>query len=179
MGLENILINTKDGPIDSEYIKNKVNVLFNDIERIQKIIEHVRLFSRDQDKSINEIISINDVLKNALSLVSKQFTDHNVDLVVNIPDNKFETVGNHYRFEQVILNLLSNAKYAVDEREKQDITDDFAKKISIDLTKNTSEATLLVSDNGIGINKKIISKIFNPFFTTKSEEKGTGLGLSI
>lgn len=179
MGLENILLNAKEGPFDDKYLKNKVDVLFNDIERIQKIIEHVRLFSRDQDKSIKEVISINKVVKDALSFVSKQFAGHNVEMVINIPDKTIETIGNHYRLEQVILNLLSNAKYAVDEKEKQTTSNGFVKQISIDLIKNQTQAIISIMDNGIGISKKIIPKIFNPFFTTKSEEKGTGLGLSI
>ena len=179
MGLENILLNAKEGSADDKYLKNKVDVLFNDIERIQKIIEHVRLFSRDQDKSITEVISLNKVVTDALSMVSKQFAGHNINLVINIPDKNIETLGNHYRLEQVILNLLSNAKHAVDEKEKQIASDNFVKQISVDLIKNSSQAIISIIDNGVGISKKIIPKIFNPFFTTKSEEKGTGLGLSI
>lgn len=179
MGLENILVNAKGESEDKKYLRKKVNVLFNDIDRIQKIIEHVRLFSRDQDKSITEVISINEVLVNALSLVSKQLSGRNVELIVNVPDYPVETLGNQYRFEQVILNLLSNARYAVDEKAKRTKSGKFVKQISIDLIKNKSESSITITDNGIGINKEIISKIFNPFFTTKSEEKGTGLGLSI
>ncbi|HJN05974.1 MAG TPA: ATP-binding protein, partial [Bacteroidales bacterium] len=57
--------------------------------------------------------------------------------------------------------------------------DKFVKQISIELKKTNSGAIIKINDNGLGISKKIISKIFNPFFTTKSEKKGTGLGLSI
>ena len=179
MGLENILLNTHNDSVDNNYLRKKVNVLFKDIDRIQKIIEHVRLFSRDQDNSIIEIISVNDVVVNALSLVSKQFMGHDVELVVNIPNDEIDVLGNQYRLEQVILNILSNAKQAVDEKAKQFESGKFAKKITIDLNKNNSEVKIIITDNGTGINKDIISKIFNPFFTTKSEEKGTGLGLSI
>ncbi len=180
MGLENILLNAKDESADNKYLRKKVPVLFNDIERIQKIIEHVRLFSRDQERSISEIITINEVLFNALSLVSKQLTGRDVDLVINIPNDPVKTLGNQYRLEQVILNLLSNARYAVDEKAKTTKSNKFVKRISIELKKESmSKASIIITDNGTGINKKIISKIFNPFFTTKSEEKGTGLGLSI
>lgn len=179
MGLENILLNAKEESADNKYLRKKVNVLFEDIERIQKIIEHVRLFSRDQDKSIIEIISINKVLLAALSMVSKQFIGRNVELVINIPDESIETLGNQFRLEQVILNLLSNARYAVDEKAKQGTANNFVKQISIELIKDNSESIISIKDNGIGISKKIISKIFDPFFTSKSEEKGTGLGLSI
>ena len=179
MGLENLLFSTAEGDVDVEYLKKKVNLLFNDIDRIKKIIEHVRLFSRDQDKSIIEVISLNEVVFNALSLVSKQLAGRNFELALNISENTINTKGNQYRLEQVILNLLSNARHAVDERTKLFPAEEFVKRISIDLVENKNKAILTITDNGIGINKEIISKIFNPFFTTKSEEKGTGLGLSI
>lgn len=179
MGLENILFNINEDGVDDDYLKKKVNVLFKDIDRIQKIIEHVRLFSRDQDNSIIEIISVNKVIVNALSLVSKQFAGRNIELVISVADGMIEASGNQYRLEQVLLNLLSNARYAVDEKAKQVKPDSFDKRISLDLIKNSSGAIITITDNGIGIKKEIISKIFNPFFTTKSEEKGTGLGLSI
>lgn len=179
MGLENILINANEDGVDEEYIRKKVNVLFEDIDRIRKIIEHVRLFSRDQDNSAIEAFSVNEVVSNALSLVSKQFTGRHIELATNMPDVRVETFGNQYRLEQVLLNLLSNARYAVDEKAKQAAPDKYVKRISMDLTKNSSGATITITDNGIGINKDIVPKIFDPFFTTKSEEKGTGLGLSI
>ena len=126
-----------------------------------------------------EVISVNQVVKNALSLVSKQLTDRHIELIVNIPESQIEVIGNQYRLEQVILNIISNARYAVDEKKKRLGKQDFSKRITIDLTKNHSEAIITICDNGIGIDMEIITKIFDPFFTTKSEEKGTGLGLSI
>ena len=179
MGLENLLFSTAKGDVDVEYLNKKVNLLFNDIDRIKKIIEHVRLFSRDQDKSIIEVFSLNEVVFNALSLVSKQLAGRNFELALNICENTINTKGNQYRLEQVILNLLSNARHAVDEKARLSNSEVFVKRISIDLVDNTNMAIFTINDNGIGINREIISKIFNPFFTTKSEEKGTGLGLSI
>ncbi len=179
MGLENILFNTNSNGIDENYLRKKIDLLFNDINRIQKIIEHVRLFSRDQDSLIVEKISVNEVLTNALSLVSKQLTNHKVRLLVNIPHFPIYTLGNKYRLEQVILNMISNAQQAVDEKSAQLKTDDFVKEISIKLQENNSDIIITLRDNGSGIKKDIIPKIFNPFFTTKSEKRGTGLGLSI
>lgn len=179
MGLENILFNLDEDGINDEYLRKKINLLFKDIDRIQKIIEHVRLFSRDQDNSVIEKFSINQVLDNALSLVSKQFAGRNIKLERNIPDETIEALGNQYRLEQVILNLLSNARYAIDDKAKHVEPEKFSKLISVILEKNSTHTIITITDNGTGIKDEIISKIFDPFFTTKSEEKGTGLGLSI
>lgn len=178
MGLENIMFNTKNNSIDSEYLYKKINVLFRDVDRIQKIIEHLRLFSRDQEKSIEDKVCVNEVITNALSMVSKQFTGKNVGLDVNLPVENVFTKGNKYRLEQVILNLLSNARHAVDEKERK-LGAKFFKKISISLEYDDINCITTIGDNGIGVKSDIKSKVFNPFFTTKSEEKGTGLGLSI
>ena len=179
MGLENLLLSTTNNDVDVEYLRNKVNLLFNDIDRIKKIIEHVRLFSREQDNSIIEVVSLNNVIYNALSMVRKKLTDSNFEISLNIPKETIETMGNQYRVEQVVLNLITNARHAVNEKAKQSDTNEYKKRISIDLEKNKKNIILSVTDNGIGISKEIISNIFDPFFTTKSEEKGTGLGLSI
>ncbi len=179
MGLENIIFNLNEDGLDEIYLRKKTDILFKDIERIRKIIEHVRLFSRDQDKVIMEEVSLNEVIDNALSLVSKQMISRNIELIINLPDNKICTMGNKYRLEQVILNLLSNAGQAVDEKAKLVESGSLMKQISIDLFDNVSDVFVTIVDNGIGIKKSIISKIFNPFFTTKSEKNGTGLGLSI
>ncbi len=178
MGLENILFNISDDNLDFEYLKNKINILFNDIDRIQKIIEHVRLFSRDQENSVVENVLLSTVIKNALSLVSKQLIGKNIEVVKLLPDEPIEILGNMYRLEQVLLNIISNARYAVDEKEKGIVPDTF-KRITIELVKNIPNAEIIVTDNGIGIEPSIQSKVFDPFFTTKSEDKGTGLGLSI
>ena len=179
MGLENIMINLSSDSIDNTYLKTKIDVLFSDIERIKKIIEHVRLFSRDQDSAKVDKFSISDVINNALGLVSKQMRGKNIELITPSMDDGIAIMGNQYRLEQVFLNILSNARYAVQEKEKTISPEKFNKKIDINIHKDNGFAKIIITDNGIGIDNSIISKVFDPFFTTKSEDKGTGLGLSI
>ncbi|OFY50485.1 MAG: hypothetical protein A2W85_10630 [Bacteroidetes bacterium GWF2_41_31] len=178
MGLENIQFKLMDSTLTNDYLESKISVLFDDIDRIRNIINHVRIFSRDQEKMEVETIDIVQGIKNALSMVKKQFEDHLVDLRLCIPDQQFLTRGNSYRFEQVILNLLSNSKYAVEERAKVDQAF-FKKMIMISLEQEAGETMVIVEDNGTGIDKEVLPHIFNPFYTTKSADKGTGLGLSI
>ncbi|MEC5158748.1 ATP-binding protein [Chryseobacterium sp. MP_3.2] len=81
-------------------------------------------------------------------------------------------------FGRVILNLLTNAFYAVDEKAKAGSTD-YEPTVSITTKKEKGNIIILVSDNGNGIPQEIKEKIFQPFFTTKPTGKGTGLGLSM
>ncbi len=179
MGLDNILMGMNEGDIDKEYIRNKIRILFKDIERINQIIQHVRIFSRDQQETLNENVNVVKVLNNALSLVKMQMKDHQINLKLGFASEPFIVVGNPYRLEQVFLNLISNARYAVEEKEKYTANPKFEKNIAISCKRNNKFCEIVVRDNGTGIPGENLSSIFDPFFTTKDEEKGTGLGLSI
>ena len=79
---------------------------------------------------------------------------------------------------RVILNLINNAFYAVDEKKKQN-ADSYEPTVSVSTRKDKNEIEIKVKDNGNGIPQKIMDKIFQPFFTTKPTGQGTGLGLSL
>lgn len=178
MGLENIMYKISNKELTSEYVESKIKFLFKDIERIRKIIEHVRTFSRDQQKTDQEIFDIATVINNTISLINRQYTNHQVDLQFDNPDIELTTLGNPFKLEQVILNLLSNAKSAVEKRANLN-EGTFNKQIIISCNTDDKFIFIKVKDNGIGIPQEIIDRIFDPFFTTKDEESGTGLGLSI
>jgi signal transduction histidine kinase len=79
---------------------------------------------------------------------------------------------------RVILNLITNAFYVVDEKKKSGI-DDYQPIVSVSTKKLKNGIIISVKDNGNGIPKHILDKIFEPFFTTKPTGQGTGLGLSM
>jgi len=179
MGLDNMLFKLSIEGISQEYLVKKINALFDDIDRIRQIINHVRVFSRDQQVVSTDVINVNDVISNALSLVKAQYANHNVELKLDFGKNKCITDGNKYRLEQIILNLLSNAKFAVEERQAQINKFEYKKIISIKSYSNEDKIYIEITDNGTGIPSDAQDNIFNPFFTTKDVEDGTGLGLSI
>ncbi len=80
---------------------------------------------------------------------------------------------------RVILNLITNAFYAVDEKKSNSESEDFKPTVSVNTKKLKDTIEICIKDNGNGIPKDIIDKIFQPFFTTKPTGKGTGLGLSM
>ena len=79
---------------------------------------------------------------------------------------------------RVILNLINNAFYAVDEKRKQ-IGERYEPTVSVSTKKNNGKVEICIADNGSGIPQKVLDKIFQPFFTTKPTGQGTGLGLSL
>lgn len=178
LGLDNILLKMNAGRLPSGYLKEKINTIFADIERIRQIINHVRIFSRDQGVTQKERVDMNEVVHNALSMVAIQYKQRGIVLVTDLAE-KCCTLGNKYRLEQVLLNLISNARYAVAERIKKTKQKDYQMRILIRTSVNEKNILLEVEDNGTGIQPKHLPHIFEPFFTTKDVEKGTGLGLSI
>lgn len=179
MGLDNILFKIHSGELKKDYIIKKFDYIFNDIDRIKSIIEHVRIFSRDQDLSYNEKINIAEVIENSLSLINRQYNNHNIQIKTHCSNESLFTIGNKFRLEQVVLNLLSNSKAAVDERDKAGTNSQYQKEIEVFCEKRNDTILITVKDNGTGINQKNIDLIFDPFFSTKEAHKGTGLGLSI
>ncbi|MBK7695412.1 MAG: GHKL domain-containing protein [Saprospiraceae bacterium] len=79
---------------------------------------------------------------------------------------------------RVILNLFTNAFYAVDQKRKEN-TKEFEPLVTVTTKKHLNQVSIAVRDNGNGIPQKILDKIFQPFFTTKPAGQGTGLGLSL
>ncbi len=178
MAMENLLNKFDKKDASYNYFETKVGSVFDYIDRIKKIIEHVRIFSRDQQSTINEVFSINEVIKNALSLIEKPYQALGIRIITNIENDELFIKGNKFRLEQVILNLLSNSKDALIEKtKKQKNFND--KKIEIIISKDKNWIWLEIKDNGIGIETSQIDNIFNPFYTSKDADKGTGLGLSI
>ena len=93
-----------------------------------------------------------------------------------------ESIGNINLIPQdigrVILNLIINAFYAVDERKKSGV-ENYEPTVAVSTKKLIDKTEISVTDNGHGIPQKVIDKIFQPFFTTKPTGQGTGLGLSL
>ena len=178
MGLDNIIFKVSTGKADQEYLKNKFEVLQGHIERIKRIIDHVRTFSREQTSDFIEKVNVIEVLENALSIVGTQYENHRVNITYDIAEIPGFVLGNKYKLEQVLLNLLTNAKDAVDEKEKS-TGEDFHKEVNITIRFDDKKIYIDIRDNGTGIPHWAIDKVFDPFFTTKDMERGTGLGLSV
>ncbi len=179
MGLDNMGFKIEAGKATPDYLGGKIDNLRKDIERISHIIRHVRLFSRDQSLVALENVDVNGVVSDALSMLQTQCRRRRIRLRLNLADDAGRVLGNRYRLEQVVLNLLTNAKDAVEAKSAPAGEAADEKEIRISTCRRGDQVTLTVADNGVGIPNDQVDRIFDPFFTTKDPEKGTGLGLSI
>lgn len=160
-----------------EYINEDLEDLFEDIdsglERVKKIVESLRFFSRVDGIHVFEPYDIKEGIRNTLVIIHSRVSE-SVDLIQEIPDEFPLIEANGSKINQVILNLLINALDAVQEKYPL-----IGGKITIRAKKLENAIELEVQDNGTGIDEEVKKQIFNPFFTTKPLGKGTGLGMSV
>lgn len=141
-------------------------------DRCKQIVKSLLTFSR-QDEYTFEAFSLNDAIKQVLYLLKYQLEKCDIVIELNLLEHLPFIEGSQQQIEQIIVNLILNARDAIE------LTDKPTKKIVLRTFLEHNEVHLVVEDNGIGIEESRLSEIFHPFYTTKESDKGTGLGLSV
>jgi PAS domain S-box-containing protein len=179
MVLDKILFETaRKEKVEIEFIKEKADKIFENIIRIRNIIDHIRAFSRSHDDYVLSGFDINSSIENGVSMITEQFKHLGIILDLKLGENIPQLIGNTYKFEQVIVNLLANAKDAVIEKKNKN--PEFVQMVvEIRSYQEANSIIVEIIDNGIGISDDDLDNVILPFYTTKDEGKGTGLGLSI
>ena len=155
-----------------EESKGKLENMNIAIKRISQIVNGLRTFSRDEGETIASFNPYEGLIE-SYKLIKDIFHSDNIELSLNNPQNisQIETMGNRGKFQQVLMNLLSNAKDATLDKDKP--------LISINLDYKEDSFFISIVDNGKGIADSVKDKVFDPFFTTKDVNEGTGIGLSL
>jgi PAS domain S-box-containing protein len=156
---------------DTEYILEKLVRIEGQTSRAAAIIDHMRMFGRKAEEK-SEMLDPREVVSNALDLLGAQLKLAGIKVVTNFPEKCSKVMGHTIQMEQVILNLLANARDVM----KDNIS---GSRITLSITEKDEMITISSQDTGGGIPEHILSRIFEPFFTTKEMGKGTGLGLSV
>ena len=146
-------------------------IIERQIDRAATIISHLKAFGRKTSSAQLKEVSINQIIEDSLILIDNLFRNQNIALVKELANGLPWIRGNSIQLEQVLLNLLLNARDALRERPE--------KIIKIRSWKEEQHLKIEIEDNGLGMEEAIQNQIFDPFFTTKEEGEGTGLGLSI
>jgi PAS domain S-box-containing protein len=168
-----------NGTIVEERVSRVSSEITQQIDRATTIINHMSAFARvevnDPVKAIDPAISANQ----ALLFFKEQFRIREIGLDLKIGKNLPLVRMHGNRFEQILVNLLSNGRYAVDKKDESE--KEYTKQITLSLTEGESRKNVVleVEDNGIGMSETELQRCLEPFFTTKEEGKGTGLGLHI
>lgn len=182
---ENALLRLRDGEVDKARLDKVLTIVADQTERMGRIIDHMRTFSR-RDGGGTQLFDPAESVRAAVELIAHQFALENVEVVTDIETGRAVTRGRPLQLEQVIINLLSNAHDAIVERRAGAAggTNDPPGgngRIEVHARVGTDAGTtvITVTDDGGGIDPEVLPRIFDPFFTTKEVGKGAGLGLSI
>ncbi len=157
-------------PPDVEKLLNKVKKIESTAQRISEIVRGLRTFSRNSTDDDWAPHSLRAIISDTISLCSEKFKANAIKIELKISDDFYVNCV-PTQISQILLNLLNNANDAVVELPE--------KWVSFELVQNDKNVCLRVTDSGKGIPTEIVSKLMQPFFTTKQVGKGTGLGLSI
>ena len=169
-----------EGDADSETVGSQLEIIAGQTERMADTIQSMRIFSRD-DYGRKVAFDPAQSVVQAVGWLRSEFEERAISLEVDTPARCGRVFGEPSRFEQVIVNLLINARDAVEQNADGSVTSDPARNIRVTVTDDPvrERVTIAVRDNGQGILAAHIDRVFEPFFTTKDPGSGTGLGLSI
>lgn len=168
-------INNLKAELKADYVIESLDELIDEskegIKRVSEIVVNLKNFAEDDRQDVKSSENVEKIVLESLAFLSNKIKS-NIEITKNFKDIP-PLLCNKNQLEQVLINLLDNACYSVDKKGHSD------KKINISIYKKGQNAYIEIEDNGIGIEKNKINKIFDTFFTTKAHGEGTGLGLSI
>ncbi len=153
--------------------------IIEQVKRAAAIIDNMRSFAR-ADADALESVNLIEPVERALSFFKEQFRIHDILLKLSLSPDLPQVKINPQKFEQIAVNFLSNARYAVEKKgEKADKS--YRKEVAVRLFQDEENGRIVfeVEDNGIGMSSEVRERCMEPFYTTKGVGEGTGLGLSI
>ncbi len=168
IGYAQLLADRRDVP---QHVKADLQKIYDESQRTVRIVQNLLRFAR-RYKPAKDIVDINELLERTLELKSYKLRTSNIALSVNLATDIPFILADYNQIQQVILNVLSNARQAVEETKRKG-------KITVITEAAEGYVKISITDNGSGISSENITRIFDPFFTTKAAGSGSGLGLSV
>ncbi|WP_283189795.1 PAS domain-containing sensor histidine kinase [Pseudomonas sp. PMCC200344] len=176
MAIVNVLKRLSNGDAQIDYLTDKLNRIDAQVQRAARVVDHMRVFGRRSEIEQHPFNPA-QAIEGTLSLLAEGMRGKGVDLRVNETGFDVQVRGYVDQLEQVLINLMVNARDAL--LGKREADREFKPWISVYAERDEYSVRLWVEDNGGGIDPRLLERIFEPFFTTKPVGVGTGLGLSV
>jgi len=176
MAVVNVLKRLGRGDVDIDYLTEKLNRIDTQVQRAARVVDHMRVFGRRSEIE-EQLFDPAQAVEGTVSMLAEGLKGKGVQLRVGERAEPVQVRGHVDQLEQVLINLLVNARDALLSRREKDR--DFQPWISLEVERDENIIRLVVQDNGGGIDPRLLERIFEPFFTTKPVGVGTGLGLSV
>lgn len=156
------------GEISAEDLKVSSNKAMQVIFHMSQTIDDFRNFFRPDKEKVS--FKVCDAVSRALSIIEGSFTSSMITIETRAMGDPV-IHGYPNEFSQVLINILLNARDAIDERKVDN------PRVTITIDTKDDKAVVIIADNAGGIPEEIMDKIFDPYFTTRGPDKGTGVGL--
>lgn len=156
-----------------EELAENLRMIAGQVDRASRIIHQMRELARRTERHVS-LIDVNSTLRESVEFVLPQLRLSGVEVAFDLAPELPRVMADRIRLEQVFLNLLTNARHAMEHGQRR--------VLSVRTRHNPGEPLPLVieiADTGVGFSQDIAEKLFTPFFSTKKAGRGTGLGLSI
>ena len=160
------------GQEDREELETAVQHIIKQVKRCRNITQQLLSYVRDSEPSQSSL-DAHELLKETVSFLNPELKNKDIEVVVDFMEGPLLLYSDKQMLEQVFVNLISNAIYAVKEK------GDSGGQIVLKTSKDGSTQEIRISDNGTGISEENQKQMYDLFFTTKPTGKGTGLGLPI
>ncbi len=152
-------------------VKDQLKIIAEGSNRVKGIVKRMLTFAR-QDGSHKNLLDIHDLLDSTLELRNYVLETAGIEVVKNYASGIPRIFADASQMQQVFMNIIVNAEQGIKKSQAQGT-------LTITTMLDSKFLSISFEDNGPGMTEEVISKIFNPFFTTKDPGEGTGLGLSL
>jgi len=157
------------GVLEDSKVQEESEFIQNQCQKMSSTIDTFMNFVKPSKEST--LFYFKNTIDSIMNIMGTQLANHNIEIKLKIEDESLSIEGHEDLLEQVIINILSNARDAFEDIEVE------KRFIKINIDSKDDIAIITIEDNAGGIPKEIADKVFNPYFTTKEQGRGTGLGL--
>jgi PAS domain S-box-containing protein len=162
-----------DDNLNDEFIEDISDKINSTLQYMSKTIDDFRNFFKPSKERVE--FNILSSIEAIVSITMEQLKNNNIELNITTEDKSIKANSYQNEFKQVIINIVNNSKDAILKNREKGLVQ--AGRIDISVKEHMGYVVIEICDNGGGIPKEIIDRVFDPYFTTKFEAQGTGLGL--
>ena len=159
--------------------RKALETIGREARRAERVVRDLLTFARQGNVVNSELVDLHSVIRHIVDTQHYALETRGVHVNLQLATQPVYVQGDTARLEQVILNLVVNARQALEVMRSERIGVDRRLELTIGTALEGESLILRVADNGPGISPELLGKIWDPFFTTKEEGVGTGLGLSV
>ncbi len=167
-GASGIQVQKEHDILTDKFLDETCTMIDKNAQYLSKTIDDFTNFIKDEREQ--KVFNLENVIKSFLNLVHGSTKTNEIDIILNLEEN-IEVNGYENELTQCLINIFNNAKDVLKEKVQNN------RLIFISSQKKDTNIIITIKDNAGGISKDIMSKIFDPYFTTKHQSQGTGLGL--